>query len=880
MSPTTDAIADLDAPFSPNASVDIEMARKCIKKGVGLVSLATIRQPSWKRHVWLILATFLPQCGLTLTTTDHDQAALHATLMGSVSTCSDELRLALIQASLPTLLECCQLATDNHVSHDVLDTYADLLKQYVTDGSIALYIKYAHAITDCAFFSTMLCSLPAKLANAFGLRHLSDLDSKRSTWYLDSHFYPALARSIANQMKMLATSSQQDSLNMVTELVQKILRQGYENTCMPVLLSVAITDYPSAPASYLSLWHRLWVDLDRSVHKDKRFASWMRYLSQTIASYQGNSIPTTVQTVASHTYPVLFDNSMNSQIQDFLLYALMSKPGQSSTETLRTAVAIGVHALGLTAASDIGRDSTRGWEMTEPASALIGKCADKVLELWVDPVFIHHSSDGERIYLTTGLLILMGYANPDTLVDMEGSIRNGVTRWLKTADASTAKLAMIVAESISERLSNGEDTLDFGVDMEENLLSLKRLAFEPDGLLQVDLDVTMAVLEEHLDEPSESEEELDPDAMMVLEDEEDMMSTSQDEEDPELVPYAMDDESEDEDNDPKKKRIRAPAYLSELSQYLKDQEDPVKLEVGLKAAAAVIQQKRGFGTEADEWAPVLVQRLIYFPESYDIKDFRQLQTQALAALFVASPNIAAPRSIEEIFSKNTSVQQRMTILRSLSIAALELSGWDQIAKSSPSDVAPLPVEDQKNMLEDWSTTSLVKQKSPAKVLFKSSRMAAEQQRQQKIQRNNLAGVAGRSFFFPLVTGWWDATQSRLGWFMDFPMLVEQFIMTLNVIMQCASNTTDKRRIVQEYFELALSMRYIPQLSPRMVRALLLGIHTILQVCYKNQSTLLLSDYSTSLMATRDWLEELIDKPEFSKDLQGLMLALVAALSNL
>jgi hypothetical protein len=87
-----------------------------------------------------------------------------------------------------------------------------------------------------------------------------------------------------------------------------------------------------------------------------------------------------------------------------------------------------------------------------------------------------------------------------------------------------------------------------------------------------------------------------------------------------------------------------------------------------------------------------------------------------------------------------------------------------------------------------------------------------------------------------------------------PMVVERFIMTLNVIMQCASNTPDKKNIVKEYFDYALSLRYIPKLSTRILRALLLGINTILHICYKDQAYLLLTGYTMELAGTESWLE--------------------------
>lgn len=38
-------------------------------------------------------------------------------------------------------------------------------------------------------------------------------------------------------------------------------------------------------------------------------------------------------------------------------------------------------------------------------------------------------------------------------------------------------------------------------------------------------------------------------------------------------------------------------YILDLINYLKDHDDPVKLEIGLKSAEDLIRQKAGYGTE-------------------------------------------------------------------------------------------------------------------------------------------------------------------------------------------------------------------------------------------------------------------------------------------
>jgi hypothetical protein len=69
-----------------------------------------------------------------------------------------------------------------------------------------------------------------------------------------------------------------------------------------------------------------------------------------------------------------------------------------------------------------------------------------------------------------------------------------------------------------------------------------------------------------------------------------------------------------------------------------------------------------------------------------------------------------------------------------------------------------------------------------------------------------------------------------------------------------ANIPDKRRIVKEYFEFVSSMKYAE--SSDIKKALLLGLDTIVNTCYKGQEGLLLQNYTRELSETKDWLEGL------------------------
>lgn len=88
-------------------------------------------------------------------------------------------------------------------------------------------------------------------------------------------------------------------------------------------------------------------------------------------------------------------------------------------------------------------------------------------------------------------------------------------------------------------------------------------------------------------------------------------------------------------------------------------------------------------------------------------------------------------------------------------------------------------------------------------------------------------------------------------------IVQASIISLGILsltnIHSTANTPDKRRIVMEYFEFALSLRYA-NIATSVIQALLTGIDIILNVSYQHQEKLLLQDYTLQLASTKEWLE--------------------------
>ncbi|ORZ18718.1 telomere length regulation protein-domain-containing protein [Absidia repens] len=919
-------IEHLDDTIQSSNDTTIESVRESLHRPLARLSPGLIKNTIWERHIWMLLHTMIPRWAFILTTTTEDREALIASLIGS-SSCSEQLRSVMAQSSLPLLLECIREhnISSTTTSMDVLDLYTSLLKHFCSTTMMATYLRQAAGFTDRLSFCSLLCSIPSRLSNAYGLHQVySDNDTLElgQPWYSDSRFYSTLTKHITVQVGLLCEYQKDDmkldetmleGVGMASELIGKMTRQGFHNTCLETIIPIAIQHNATHDSKNCSLvWDRLWTLCENEAPADKVYSAILDYLNKHVDTLRQqrtsssnndispSSIRSSIKSMASTLSPILFTSTPSSRsasdvrIQNFLAYTLKdtSKIRLADDLVLRTIMAMVVHSTGLEPLEMDEVTDDRAWKLSLRTTNIVEQYLRNVIECWTDPVLIKQTSDSERRYMTTLLLVLFGYADSDMMEEMEYStgILQGISTWFSTSDEATAKLAMIVAESMSLRTKNKDGAvLDFGIPMNQQLKDLKELALVADGLTKAVDDSSLILLpkngssaDDDTDDDSDADllgdgdQYLDPDVLIAPDDEDD-------EETSDLEPYPMEEESDDDENggenaDPKKKKARIPVYVSELVAYLKDQEDPEKLEIGLNAAEQIIRQNTNIGTGIAEWAIDIGKRLIYFPETYDIDNYWKLQQSALAALIVACPDKITGFVIEEFFSQNTSIGQKNVIMATISMAVLELSGWNSYSDKKNDKDVNLNM-DMLDMVAP-SINELAKPSKSGQLVFSSSRAQVEQKRQKGIVRNRLSGLAGPVFFFPLVIGWWEASQTRLRWMAQDPMLVERFIMTLNVIMQCASNTPDRKKIVKEYFDYALSLRYIPRLSSRILRALLLGVNTILHICYKNQTYLVLTEYTLELAGIEKWLEDILEMQQQDKELQQLAITLLVSIGQM
>ncbi|KAI8988408.1 telomere length regulation protein-domain-containing protein [Mycotypha africana] len=837
--------------------------------------VALMRHESWKKHVWHIYRDILPRWTFAFQNHSQNRTLLKTATLSNPAA-SEEVRYHMAAKSLPILIEC---ITDEQQRHnaalDLLDIYALSLKKLSLSADILfLYAKFTPD-RDCRFLVSLLCSIPSHLANTFGV-HSQDMSFyTEQEWFFDRKFYARLSRHLAECLR-------EHTVRFTVELATKIIRQGYEDLFMESI-------YPIACTHHTDLWPHVFEQVEAMTSTEQIVKPILSYVRNTIVPN------TTIKTASVQLAHILLKDTTTA------------KTASSSTDKLRVFAFLNTSRLKLsrvTWADEIlvrliistviqAEGCPNDTHLSDSAHTILLDYAKTCLKTWSDPVFIKHGTSRERHYLTIFILVLLAYLpteDIETHIMLETRFMSSVHQYFDSGDKRTAAYGALMAESISSRVDK-EKKLNTGLlESMDDFSVLKELIYTKDAFEQVTSESNTVPLTENESEDDKDEsgedEEMDPDAEFIVTDddiEEEEDQEEEEDDDDDLQPYYMEEESDDEgvkeDGFSKKPQDkRKPVYVRDLICYLRDQEDPVKLEIGLNAAEQIIRQKAGAGTELNESSIELAKYLITFPDAYEIDHARQLQQAALVALMAAVPATVTGFIIDELYDRNTSTGQKQLILGSISLAVRELAGW---SLSGNADETEKGVTEIEKKLEDISLSaenSLVRQQV-GKPVFMSRKMALEKQ-QKTVQKNRLAGLAGPVFFFPLLVGWWEGAQGRIKyWLGNNQIVAERFILTLNIILHSATNTPDKRKIVKEYFEFALSMRYAHQQSVGVKKALLLGIETIISVSYGGQEKLLFYDYRNELEQVKDWLADIMESHS-EEQLQEITVRILVRISKI
>ncbi|KAF8978394.1 TEL2, telomere maintenance protein 2 [Entomortierella lignicola] len=353
-----------------------------------------------------------------------------------------------------------------------------------------------------------------------------------------------------------------------------------------------------------------------------------------------------------------------------------------------------------------------GW----PSNAQTGKDSvltmtfKRALEIWSDSMLVNHASADYQRYVSYQILLMTGYFGEKDAIDSDliSIFYKGMPYWLELENPQRRQLGMVIAEEISLVVDPTGKPADFELEETDNIRFARSLVllkdgckpYNPEALISTDssngldegdLGENVDSQDSKVDEMHESDDEEDPDAIVdqfsraTLHDDSDSDSDDDVADDDDVKPYAMEYESDpDEDvGASNKPKVAAPLYLRDLLSYLRASEDREKFEVGLQNAAELIRRKVG-SLELEEHAEQLTAAMAVLGDYFDTKNFYKMRENTLVALVVTSPVIASGVLTLEFYEKKNSVGQRLNILTALVLGAREISGFDRSPSTNAS----------------------------------------------------------------------------------------------------------------------------------------------------------------------------------------------------
>ncbi|KAI0596625.1 telomere length regulation protein-domain-containing protein [Biscogniauxia sp. FL1348] len=529
----------------------------------------------------------------------------------------------------------------------------------------------------------------------------------------------------------------------------------------------------------------------------------------------------------------------------------------------------------------------------------ISTLLEKSLNQFGDQLYIRHAPALQQEAHAQVLLLSAGYTHrlapiKLTILLRSGSYLNAISNRIDTSHGRARFLGMVVGEALSGLVHGNEMKLDFKMDEMDTeearwykslvhvsdkigSLDILRASFAPPTIEEAPQIRTPA--KKHAPRPRNVPpktgfiiEEVDDDVDMV---------------DADLVPYAKpDSDPEDSDDDPtliNRDKPKAPVYIRDLIDYLRDTESYDKQKLALKTAPTLIRRKANYGTEVSSHAEELATILVGLQDKYDLEDFQDLRLQAMVAIVVAQPKKMGPWFAKTFFDGDYSLGQRASVLIVLGLSGRELAGFETSeyataaqfpSKKLPSKVekhyalpqastnqlqAPgknlkaLPPNALDNLAQSLSQTFLAPLAAEAadtvtgpdalKLSSFTSRLQSQQASKAKFKSksktpgvrsipNTTASLLSTSFFFPLTARFLAATRSSSSsrGIIFQPYLLTQYLTTLALLLHAAGpSTLALPQMTAEFWDLLLSVRGRCPGELGVTRAVLLGLAALLDV---------------------------------------------------
>ncbi|KAI1436788.1 telomere length regulation protein-domain-containing protein [Xylaria sp. CBS 124048] len=501
---------------------------------------------------------------------------------------------------------------------------------------------------------------------------------------------------------------------------------------------------------------------------------------------------------------------------------------------------------------------------------------ERSLKQFGDQLYIKHTPILQQEAHAQVLLLSAGYVHRATPMKLTILLRtsvylNAITNRLAVSQSRPRFIGMVVGETLSGLVHGKETQLDFKVDemtTEEArwYKSLVRTSdkagpFDPlrTSLPSQPVKSSRTPAQAPGKDITRRPAKIPAKTGLVVEVEDD----EEQQEDTDFVPYAKpDSDMEDSDDDPtliNRDKPKAPVYIRDLINYLRDTDNYDKQKLALTTAPVLIRRKSNFGTEVTSHAEELASIFVGLQDHFDLEDFHTLRLQGMVAVVLAQPKKMGPWFAKTFFDGDYSLSQRASILVVLGLSGREMAGLETSEYASaarfPSKVLPSKIE--KHYLQPASTSNRLPAGSNLKALPPNaldtlaqslsqtflapiaaeaadavtgpdalklssftSRLQQSQGQSSAISRskskssgirsipNTTASLISTSFFFPLSSRFQAAMRSSAGTKIIFePYLLSLYLKTLGLLIHAAGpSTLALPQMTVELWDLVLSVR--------------------------------------------------------------------------
>uniref|UniRef100_A0A3B4GQS9 Telomere length regulation protein TEL2 homolog n=1 Tax=Pundamilia nyererei TaxID=303518 RepID=A0A3B4GQS9_9CICH len=276
-----------------------------------------------------------------------------------------------------------------------------------------------------------------------------------------------------------------------------------------------------------------------------------------------------------------------------------------------------------------------------------------VSQAWANSSAVKHTPLEQQLYVSKALLLSVSLYTDrlnSSLSELLQCMLGGMQTHLDSNVVRIRHMGMVIGEYLSSRMDINGTKLKFEYDQDEETRELLSL-LAPGASDGPQETAETAESAQNASQTTSGAQALktDPDSDLDSDDE--------------LTPYDMSGDQEISKASP-------PRYLRDCLEILISSEDPVRVELSLKAAESLVR-KNSFA--AREISVQMSKVLLHMDDKYNINGFLYLRQATMVALTVTDCIPVAHYLTTEFYSLNYSLRQRLDILEVLALAAQELS---------------------------------------------------------------------------------------------------------------------------------------------------------------------------------------------------------------